>query len=140
MHPFLLCCYAMLYYTAHRYHNITQLQDIPNTIEEITLVDKISHDDIDKTLIFTRTTPYANNKGMTLLSKAITKRQKNKTNPRKITPAKLIVTKRIPIYPSIKTFLVKKTLTQAIIMLCISSKRNADASKYPPKTIPLLAT
>ena len=102
-----------------------------NTSEDITLV---SHEDVDKTMLFTRTTSYANSTDITSSSKVLIKRkkiakQRKPRKPRKITPAKSIITK-LPAYPSIKNFLVKKSETQAIIPFRISSKSDSYVSKY----------
>ena len=100
-----------------------------NTSEDITLV---SHEDVDKTMLFTRTTSYANSKDITSSSKVLIKSRKKiakQRKPRKITPAKSIITK-LPAYPSIKNFLVKKSETQAIIPFRISSKSDSYVSKY----------
>ena len=68
-----------------------------NISKEITLV---SHEDVDKIMMFTRTTSYANSKDITSSNKVLTKRQKKiakPRKPRKITPAKSIITK-LPAY------------------------------------------
>lgn len=103
-----------------------------NTSEDITLV---SHEDVDRTMLFTRTTSYANSTDITSSSKVVIKsrkkiaKQRKPRKPRKITPAKSIITK-LPAYPSIKNFLVKKSESQAIIPFRISSKSDSYVSKY----------